>query len=490
MKFIKSILLLYILSVIMMPVKITASDRLTDKQKEAAKKMFVLYETDYAHVCDGCDFIFKYDRLEYWKAGKLYWSDVTWGGGSGNLSKVSMGASPATSSGDRLVVPDGTYGTITASNLSNITIIAQTNRVNETGLMTLTNNNGVTVSKFTFIGQSTAIQYLGHNESGGLNHVSFSGVTTDCINSDVTRTTYNGTTASLSLYAMTFDSVTVDQSAYVTRLNFGSPGSGQGFSRNLSYTRVKITQTLSNGEEIRGICYGMTARDFLVTYVGTPPSSGDVGIYTLYGWGSFSNMTQKGCKGYVVRIYQSELIGVAASVYFFNNFKGDGVSFGCFSPRVDPADFGTYVEGVANTYVWNNGILHSHDAGYKSPFMVLGAHLGDTIHIHNNYAIDITTDGSPILQNDAGTGALLDTSNNSQFASNLYVDETTHMPLVVSYMRNGGVTKSWMTADAGVDANGHAWEGTRPIGPLAYFISVGCGAPDCSPGRLKSNHKN
>lgn len=476
MRFIKTILWLYVSSIFLMSMKGVdkrISNKLGFAERDAARKLNLVWEVDYQRVCDGCDFVYKYGRLEYWKSGKLYWSDITWGSGSGSISKTSMGAAPATSSGDRLVIVAGTYANITASALTNVAITIQSTRVNYTGTLTLGGNTQVTVSFLTCIGSSTGVQYTGQNNTGGLNHISFSGVTGDCINSDVTRTTYAGTTATLSLYLMTFDSITADQSGYLHRLNFGSPSSGQGFSDSLVYTRIKITQTLTNGEEIRGICERIKFDQASVSYVGTPPSAGDVGILTIYGNGQVSNVTQNNCKGYIGRFYCSQFIGTGAYFYFFNNLKTNGVSFGCVSPRVDPADFGTYIEGIANVYIWNSAIINSHDAAYISPFMVLGAHLLCTIHIHNNYSINVTTaGGSAILQNDAGTGALLDTSNNSTYASNtLFVSATTYVPLAVSYMRNGGTTKSWMSNDGGNDKNGNPWESPRPIGPLTYFTT-------------------
>ncbi len=433
---------------------------------------------------------FKIWRTAKNKNGEYYfWSDVPIGSGSGTLSKTSMSG---LLDGDRLVIAAGSYSTLASSSLIGITWVSATSRVTLTGTSTITNCTRTTLSTLTYSGQSgIAIQYVGHNEGGGLDHVSFINVAGDCINSDQTRATYNGTTASLSLYLMTFDSLTLSGSGYLHRLNFGAPASGQGFSDSLVYTRIKIDQTTTNGEEIRGICYRIKFDQSQVTYVGTPPSSGDVGILTVYGNGTVSNVKQTGSRGYIARFYCSQLIGTARDFFFFNNFKVGGVSYGCVSPRNDPADYGTYVEGNSNFYIWNNGIYNSHDGGYISTFCVLGAHATATLHMHNNYEFDVTSAG--LIQNDSGTGSTgIDSSNNKRASSNAgYFDGTTFKPILNSIIYNAGVTKSWMVADGGHDQVNNNWNATRDIGPYAYMAaSPGCNLPDCSKGRRNAKGKN
>lgn len=343
----------------------------------------------------------------------------TIGTGSGSFSKTLM--SPL-SSGDTLYITTGTYtSACTLSNLTGLVILPTGLRVNISNTLTYSGNASCKLKFITFVNVAgVAIAWGGHSQDDTLQNVSGVDVTGNFMDGN-TSLAYNGTTASFVTYRNVYDSLTLTRCGYLFFGSFGQVNAQNNFNDSITFSNIRIDQYRTNGENWRGPGFRIYAHDWLVTYAGTNPSGGDVGIFTLFGNMVMWNIYAYGTQGYIFRNYTSKLVGSSSISMIYNSVKGNGNRYGFASFRIDAANIVPGVTAACDMYQYNTTIVNcTDDGGYITSAQVWGASSGATLHLKNNLAINNASDATTthIIHNDSGGNGTLDSITNKWYVDN------------------------------------------------------------------------
>ena len=366
---------------------------------------------------------------------------VVIGSGSGTVSQTSMsGLNP----GDILAIAPGTYSGGNFSNLSGITITSQSSRVTFTGTVTFGSNVNCNFSFFTFLNVAGAgISWPGGSSGCKVNNISFSNVSGNAIDA-ASGFPYNGSISSFKMYNCTFDSLSLYQTAYLLRGSYGQINNNADFCDSVIMTRIKIDQTITNGEQVRGVFFRLYVHDWKVTYSGNPVLRGDVGIFTIYGNINIHNLLQSGGAGYIARVFNASLLGTPRNTYLYNTIKQNAIRYGFIDIRIDATNVVAGLSSGTNCYIWNNTALNcTDDGGYIAPMVVLGLYPGYVCEVKNNLGINLTANSlaQTIIQNNSGGSWTVDTSNNRYYASaSGIIDPSTCVPVTSSPVIGKGIT--------------------------------------------------
>lgn len=381
-----------------------------------------------------------------------YWSNTTIGSGSGSFSKTSMGA---LTQGDTLFITDGTYNSAsTITNLTGIVILPLNWATSGRVIMGNTLNFGSnTACKLKFMsGNGIAgvfIDWSGHSQDDTLQNVSGNNVTGNFMDGN-TSLAYNGTTASFVTYRNVYDSLTVVSCGYLFFGSFGQAQAVNNYNDSITFSRILIDQTRTNGEEWRGPGFRIYSHDWLVTYTGTNPSGGDVGIFTLFGNMVMWNIYAYGTQGYLFRNYTSRLVGSSSFSMIYNSVKAQGTRYGLASFRVSTDNIVPGTTEGCDQYQYNTTVINCIDDGeYITSAQVWGASAGFTLHLKNNLAINNASDATTthIIHNDSGGAGTLDSITNKW-----YIDNNT--PVVILDVTGGFPTYKPVSAASPVVGTG------------------------------------
>lgn len=354
---------------------------------------------------------------------KIFAVNNTIGSGSGSFSKTSMGTLV---SGDTLFITVGTYNSASSiSNLTGIVILpttwASSGRVIIGATLTYSGNADCKMKFMSFNSvPGVAIDWGGHSEDDTLQNVSGNNVTGNFMDGN-TGLAYTGVTSSLVLYRCVFDSITITSCGYLYFGSFGQINALNNFTDSLIFSRIRIDQTRTNGEEYRGPGFRINSHDWFVTYTGTNPNGGDVGLFTLFGNMVMYNVYAYGTQGYLFRNYTARLIGTSSFSMIYNSVKAHGNRYGLASFRIDATNIVPGTSQACDMFQYNTTIIDcTDDGGYITSAQVWGASSGAILHLKNNLAINNASDATTthIIHNDSGGNGTLDSVTNKWYVDN------------------------------------------------------------------------
>jgi hypothetical protein len=355
---------------------------------------------------------------------------VVIGTGSGSVSQTSMSG---LSAGDVIAITPGTYSKATFSNLNDVTIINNGGIVKFTGTVSLdVNLVNVTISGTGLAGTTYGFQFSNVSGSAflfsGTNtrglrvyNCSFDHVSGYIFDASGYYTKYTGDTTTLKLYRTAIGNLAISNSGLVLQGSWGLPTDFTDVIDSIALFNLTISQTTSNGGQFAAVAYRCDLHDWRVSYAGANPVAGDVGMIVIYGNGSVHHIYNHGDRGYLVRLWNVGLNGVANS-YIYNNIDLATNAYGFIDTRIDPTMLAgssvPYTTG-GNCYIYNNTAGNKSDVNYISPMCVIGNFGGYTCEIKNNLAFNNNngTGSSGILQNNSGGTLSIDTSNNVYYTA-------------------------------------------------------------------------
>ncbi|MDR3716617.1 MAG: choice-of-anchor Q domain-containing protein [Puia sp.] len=388
---------------------------------------------------------------------------VVIGSGSGNLSVTSMNG---LSAGDVLAIKPGTYTGAGFSNLSGVSIINNGALVTFTGSISISNLTNVTIAgngasglTYGFFATSKTPVFVVQGKCSGLRIYNFdnTGVGQFFNASQNGMATYNGNVSTKLLYKTAIGNIRLTSSGQFLQGSYGSTTDFKNVIDSIAIFNVIITNTTSNGQQVAGASiYHLDAHDWTVTGP-VPNSSGDVGIFQIYGNARVHNIYRNGGYGYIMRIFNTGLDGVSDS-YLYNCIDLNSVMYGTIDTRVDPTGFTSgktppFCTG-GNIHVLNNTAGNKTETdGYTTCLVIVGPFTGYKCEIRNNISFNTSQiQASKLIQMNAGD-ALPDTSNNLYFTTaqigNVLVDQVNCYLKTGSPAINTGYAEAFITTDIG-----------------------------------------
>ncbi|MDR3711586.1 MAG: PKD domain-containing protein [Puia sp.] len=366
--------------------------------------------------------------------------------------------------GDVIAITPGTYSGANFSNLNGVSIINNGGLVNFTGGMAISNLTSVTIAGngaagitygFYFQGSGTSITLQGKCTGLRLYNMDNTSVGEffDCSANGLA--TYNGNPSTKLLVNTAIANIRLTSSGVLMQGSYGSTPDFKNVIDSIAVFNVIISNSVSNGQELAGASiYHLDAHDWNVTG-SVPNASGDVGIFQVYGNARVHNIYRNGGYGYIMRIVNVGLDGVADS-YLYNCIDLNSWQYGTIDTRVDPVSLtsGTtppFCTG-GNIHVLNNTSGNKTQAdNYTTCMVIVGAFTGYKCEIRNNLSFNtFQIQADKMIQMNAGD-PLPDTSNNQYYTSaqigSVLVDQTNCYLLPTSPAIDKGYTEPVVTTD-------------------------------------------
>jgi hypothetical protein len=193
---------------------------------------------------------------------------------------------------------------------------------------------------------------------------------------------------------------------------------------------------------VGGVIFRIDAHDWKETYKGVITQGGDVGIFQIYGNGSFHNIYRTGGRGYIARIWNLGL-KVPGNTYYYNNIDLNTAQYGSLDTKIDQTQFIQYLTG-GNCFIFNNTVGNKEEhIGYWSSIAVVGSYPSPWVcQVRNNLGFNLQTNGKPPITANQSNGTWVsDSSNNLYFDKpDGVVDPVTGEPLANSPVLGKGLT--------------------------------------------------
>lgn len=338
------------------------------------------------------------------------------GTGTGTVSQTSMGTLVA---GDILQLKNGTYSSTTFSGLSGIVIDYNNSTI--TGLSYVGNLTGVILQNGN-ISSAAAEAFIITGPSTGLRWYNFttSGMRGNFIDASGKQSVYNGNSSTKLLLNCSISGLVMVNSGPIFQGSYGACKDFTNVVDSFSVANVTITNTSATSGLFAGASiYHLDAHDWVVT--GTSAGTNDIGLVQINGNARVHSIYRNGGYGYIMRIINVGLDGVAES-YLYNCIDVGSKQYGTIDTRVDTTQSSggstvPYCVG-GNIHILNNTSGNKTQAdNYTTALVIAGVFTHYKMEVRNNLCFNNFFIQSNTIFQINTNDPLVDTSNNQYYTS-------------------------------------------------------------------------